>query len=30
MSKKTLKLLPHQYQLVKDYSTRILGLVSGF
>ena len=28
--KKTLKLLPHQYQLIKDYSTRILGLVSGF
>lgn len=28
--KKTLKLLPHQYSLIQDYSTKILGLVSGF
>lgn len=28
--KKTLKLLPHQFQLIQDNTTRILGLVSGF
>lgn len=27
---KSLKLLPHQYQLIKDTDTKILGLVSGF
>ena len=27
---KALKLLPHQYQLIKDDKTKILGLVSGF
>ena len=27
---KQLKLLPHQYQLIKDTTTKILGLVSGF
>jgi len=29
-SKKTLKLLPHQYELFKDSTTPIIGLVSGF